>query len=69
MGSRDGARDSARLIRMEKTCNWKGYFQDVGISLSPSLERLEDNDVDEGRSLGEGRKKRFGLNSDGVWLA
>lgn len=69
MRSSDGVRDSARLIRMEKKCNWKGYFQDMGISLSPSLERLKDNDVDEGRSLGEGRKKRFGLNSDCVWLA
>lgn len=43
MRCRDGAHDSARLIRIEKKCNWEGYFQDVGISLSPSLRGWSSN--------------------------
>ena len=45
MRYRDGVHDSARLIRREKKGNWKGYFQDVGVSLSPSLEGCPWRDV------------------------
>ena len=36
---RHGVHESARLIGREEKGNWKGYFQDMAASLSPSLER------------------------------